>query len=228
MYLINKDIDLKIGTKLITHCNIKTLRILNKFMIIFKNNEFINGLYNFFVEKFLIKYKIKILPELYYKLRWIKINFGFFYSKALKDFASQKNIIIFDGKQKSSTRMNLYFMGMMFGYRHVINGQENIEKASSRNRLYYSENNIDSSRKYTMKELTKLRLNWGKDYYGVESWLPTDEFINGEKLWIFNSNSSLYKRGKIVKSHGILKFYKTINIPKSYIDNIYQFILNNC
>lgn len=116
--LVHKDLDYKIGKLLIKKGNVTSCRLLNKYLILFKNYPYlIQALYHDFVNKFCNKYSIPNPASIFGKITFIKINSGSFFMEALRDFVMQKDVITFNGGQKGKTRQTLYMLGMIFGYR---------------------------------------------------------------------------------------------------------------
>jgi len=211
MYLVHKDIDGKIGALLMKNCNIVSCKILNEYMNIFKDyGKLIDALYKSFISRFCQYYKIDGPEYIFSILKFIKINTGSFYTKALADFGMQKDVIMFNEGQSAKTRRTLYMLGIIFGYRYTISKQERCEKTYTyRSGYMWAEDKIDKDGEYTMRQLNHLKVDWGNDYNDYPSWLPTGRFAkSGEELWKFNPEACFYKRGVMVNGPGVLRFYK--------------------
>jgi hypothetical protein len=238
MILIHKDIDGKIGSLLIGNCNIVSCKLLNQIMNTFKDYEkLVDGLYSSFTLKFCKNYGIAEPYHILLIAKFIKLNMGSFYTKALLQFAMQKDVIIFDGGQRANTRRTLYMLGMFFGYRYTITKQERYEKTHNRSRHVWAENKIGKYGEYTMRELIRLKVDWGNDYKGIPSWLPTGRFTDKndkkgslEELWEFNPESCFCKRGIMVNGPGVLRFFRanviSIEESKKRFEDIKNFLKN--
>ena len=197
-YLFCNVIDQRITVFTITSGKISRMRLVNMISILFKT-------YPGFV-KFILK-RFHQLACKYYKLKNIEdfacrfTNSNSFWSQTIYNFKCNK-VVIFDGNQKGSTRKKLYILGMIFGFRHTIKDQKLIERRSRNQKLYYSENLI-TKELYNMKELKKLKICWD------DSWIITNKKdIEGNILYKLDEKVSLYKRGIMLNSPGIITFTK--------------------
>lgn len=196
-FLINRDIDWIVVLFLITEGRPSEDRRLNRYLLTFKN---LNGF-----SKYLIK-RYHFLQRQYLKMPSLEDNLlprsnTSFWNKTLESFYSGESPIIFDGNHKGSTRKKLYKIGMIFGYFHVINGQETYEVRSRRTGIIYATNQLEN-RLYTRIELSRKKVNYPNE------WIPADKDSDGRILYKRAENASDYKRGIMKNSPGVLTFFK--------------------
>ena len=92
-------------------------------------------------------------------------------------------------------------LGHLFGYSHITTDQEEYEKYTDRtNSIFYSERRIDTNELYTLGELKRMKVHWPNE------WIKTDQ-VTDKNVALYRTNS-VYKRGFMVKTQGIITFSK--------------------
>ena len=213
MSLVHKDIDSIIAKYVVVTGKPAYGKIINCLMIIFKTYpEFVKECHKRYMKLLCLYNKLSTPFEITSNKSYL-IHYNNFWRNTIKKFESGVNFII-DGGQKSRTRKKLYMLGYLYGYRHVVTGQESYEKRANRGpnsvyRLIYSEEKIGRNKKYTMRELKRLRMNL------PDMWVNSGEVDKDGNILYNAVEDGWGKRGIMYNTPGIIHFYKSVGCQYS-------------